>query len=66
MLYKIIHIYLDKLLLIIDDLCTFCYNCNVGGNKMSKKVQKIVIMLMLIGLLGSSLAVSIYYIVSAS
>ena len=33
---------------------------------MGKKMQKIVIMLMLIGLIGSSLAVSIYYIISAS
>ncbi len=33
---------------------------------MGKKMQKIVILLMLIGLVGSSLAVSIYYIVSAS
>ena len=33
---------------------------------MGKKMQKIVIMLMLIGLIGSSLAVSIYYIVANS
>lgn len=32
---------------------------------MGKKFQKLVIMLMLIGLLGSSIAVSIYYIISA-
>lgn len=32
---------------------------------MSKKVQKLVIMIMLLGLLGSSLAVSVYYIISA-
>ncbi len=33
---------------------------------MGKKIQKLVIIIMLLGLLGSSLAVSIYYIVSAS
>ncbi len=32
---------------------------------MGKKFQKLVILLMLIGLLGSSIAVSIYYIISA-
>lgn len=32
---------------------------------MSKKFQKLVIILMLLGLIGSSLAVSIYYIVAA-
>lgn len=32
---------------------------------MSKKVQKLVIMIMLLGLLGSSIAVSVYYIISA-
>ena len=33
---------------------------------MGKKMQKLIILIMLLGLIGSSLAVSIYYIVSAS
>ena len=41
------------------------YNYSTGGAKMGKKMQKLVIILMLLGLLGSSIAFSVYYIISA-